>query len=111
MLGAGRINAAACFYTGTDDETAKPAMLILLKNYPNPFNVTTKISYNLPQPGMVTLDIYNILGRKVETLYNGAQAAGLHSVIWNADGFTSGVYFYKLQAGNYLETKKMLLLK
>jgi len=111
MLGAGRINAAACFYTDIGGEAAKPAMLVLLQNHPNPFNAATTISYDLPKPSTVTLDIHDILGRNVETLINQYQPAGYHQVIWKADDFSSGVYFYKLQAGDYIETKKMVLLK
>jgi len=98
-------------YEQTSIDDILPERFFLLNNYPNPFNSSTTISYDLPQPGKVTIDIYDILGRKVQTLVNGHQQAGSHSLIWNADGFSSGVYFYKLQAGEYCEAKKMLLLK
>ena len=83
----------------------------LMQNYPNPFNALTVISYDLPKPSVIAIDIYDILGRKVSRLFEGIQPAGSHSVIWRADGFSSGLYFYKLQAGDYIESKKMLLLK
>jgi len=86
-----------------------PCQISLSQNYPNPFNASTTISYTLPHPSDVTLNIYDILGRKV--LYDGKQTAGKHSIIWNADGFSSGVYFYKIQTGDNVETKKMVLLK
>jgi len=97
---------------GIDDRKPQlPRQFALSQNYPNPFNASTAIGYTLPYTSDVTLDIYDILGRKVETLHKGNQPAGSHSVIWNADGYSSGVYFYKLQAGDYTETKKMVLLK
>ncbi len=95
----------------TEKDIEVPKRFSLSQNYPNPFNATTTIRYNLPKTSDVAIDIYDLLGRKVQTLYNGAQPAGLHSVIWNADRFSSGMYFYKIQAEDYIETKKMLLLK
>ena len=88
-----------------------PKDFSLRANYPNPFNATTTIKYQLPYPADVTIDIYNILGRKVETLISDIQPAGYHQAIWNAKDKTSGVYFYKIQAGDYIGTKKMVLLK
>jgi len=83
----------------------------LFQNHPNPFNARTTIRYNLSIPADITIDIYDILGRKVETLISIKQPAGEHQVIWDAMDKSSGMYFYKLQAGNYSEAKKMLLLK
>jgi len=80
-------------------------------DYPNPFNYQASIRYALPELSDVTITIYDILGRKVETILDIRQQAGYHQVIWNADNFSSGVYFYKLQAEDYIETKKMVLLK
>ena len=98
-------------YEQTSIDDILPERFFLLNNYPNPFNASTTIKYELPHQSRVTIDIYNILGRKVETLYNGAQAAGLHSLIWNADEKSTGIYFYKLTAGEYKHTQKMMLLK
>ena len=95
----------------------------LFQNYPNPFNPSTKIKYTVPgvvndhwsmergNEGEVKLIVYDILGREIETLVNEDQAAGTYEVNWNASGLPSGVYFYKLQAGDYIQTNKMLLLK
>jgi hypothetical protein len=84
---------------------------ILDQNYPNPFNPTTSINYQLPITGHVTLKVYDILGREIATLVNKTLSKGSHNVNWNATNLTSGVYFYQLRAGNYISTKKMLLLK
>ncbi len=83
----------------------------LFQNYPNPFNPSTTIRYELPKAIHVTLTIYDILGRKVATLVNGVEEPGYKSVHWDASEMASGVYFYRLQAGSYTETKKLLLLK
>lgn len=83
----------------------------LFQNYPNPFNPITVIRYSLPKHSHVTLEIYNILGQKVATLVDGKQKAGYKTVRWNAGSFSSGIYFYRLQAGDFVETRKMMLLK
>jgi len=90
----------------------------LAQNYPNPFNPITNISYTLPKDSRVTLTIYNTLGEAVETLVNEMQAANRYEAVWNATTLPSGVYFYRLQAlptgrqaGNFVETKKMVLMK
>jgi hypothetical protein len=83
----------------------------LAQNYPNPFNPTTKISYSIPQRGIVTLKVYDILGNEVSTLVNEEQSAGNYEVDFNAARLSSGIYFYKLQTENFVETKKMILLK
>jgi hypothetical protein len=83
----------------------------LHQNYPNPFNPATTIGYQLPVASEVKLEIYDMLGRKVQTLVNERQAAGYRSASFNAASLASGVYFYKLQAGSYIETRKMMLVK
>ena len=88
-----------------------PTNFTLEQNYPNPFNARTEIKYALPVDSDVELDIYNVLGQKVETLVDENQPAGYHRVAWNAKDKSSGMYFYKIRAGDYVETKKMLLLK
>lgn len=88
-----------------------PAKYSLSPNYPNPFNPTTTIGYCLPVTSFVKLSVYNILGHEVETLVNQEQPAGNYRVIWNADNMTSGLYFYRVQAGEYVETRKMVLLR
>ncbi len=89
----------------------KPSAFRLSQNYPNPFNPSTTIEYQLPSPSAVKLEIFDALGRKITTLVNERQDAGKHQVQFNAAGLASGAYFYKLQAGNNVETRKMLLVK
>jgi hypothetical protein len=83
----------------------------LEQNYPNPFNPSTNISYKINKAGNVSLKVYNVLGTEVATLVNEYKPAGNYTVRFNASNFSSGVYFYKLTAGNYSEIKKMTLLK
>jgi hypothetical protein len=83
----------------------------LLQNYPNPFNPTTTIKYTLPHTGHVTLRIYDILGRVVTELVNGTQEAGYKSVQFDASGLACGIYFYRLQAGAFVETKKLVIIR
>ncbi len=91
--------------------TAIAETFSLDQNYPNPFNPSTRISYSVQKAGLVTLKIYDVLGREVATLVNGFQQANSYSVSFNASGLASGIYFYKLQAGNFVQTRKMMLLK
>lgn len=88
-----------------------PKEFALLQNYPNPFNPSTLISYQLPTNGFVTLEVYDVLGSEVRTLVNDRQTAGTHSVKFNAGNLSSGVYFYRIAAGNFIQTKKLMLLK
>ena len=97
---------------GIDDEVSEiPTRFALTQNYPNPFNASTIIQYTLPNASHVTIEIYDILGRRVEMLVQEEQQAGYHQVIWDADDNSSGMYFYRIQAEDYTEAKKMLLLK
>jgi len=88
-----------------------PTAFALEQNYPNPFNPTTRIQYTLAAQAHVSLKIFNVVGQEVATLANGIQEAGYKSVVWNASGVSSGVYFYRLQAGSFTETRKLILLK
>ena len=91
--------------------TDLPSEFALLSNYPNPFNAQTVIGYQLPMSSSVKLEVYNLLGSKVATLVNGEQEAGYKSVTWDASEVSSGIYFYKLTAGEFREVKRMTLLK
>jgi hypothetical protein len=88
-----------------------PRAFALDQNYPNPFNPSTRIAYELPVDSRVTLKVYDALGREVTTLASGEAKAGLQSVEWNASGLASGVYFCRIQAGSFVATRRMLLLK
>jgi photosystem II stability/assembly factor-like uncharacterized protein len=98
----------------TDVEPAEsfiPAVHLLEQNYPNPFNPVTTIRFTLPQQGFVTLKVYDILGEEVITLLSGEFLAGQHSVRWDASNKPSGVYFYRLESGSFVQTKKLVLLR
>ncbi|MFA6457704.1 MAG: right-handed parallel beta-helix repeat-containing protein, partial [Bacteroidota bacterium] len=88
-----------------------PASFDLSQNYPNPFNPSTTIRYALPSSAEVKLSVYDLLGREIAILVNEKQSAGWKEVEWNAHHVSSGIYFYKLTAGNFVETKKMLVVK
>ena len=83
----------------------------LEQNYPNPFNPTTIISYSLPYTSKVVLKVYNLLGQEVASLINSQQTAGVHQVVFDGSNLASGVYFYRIQAGNFSATKKLILMK
>ena len=101
------------FYVLTDVESEQnlPEGFILNQNYPNPFNPSTKISWQVPQGSWQSLKIYDVLGNEVATLVNEYQSVGTYEVEFIASGFPSGIYFYQLQSGEFVETKKMILLK
>ncbi|MBI5471083.1 MAG: T9SS type A sorting domain-containing protein [Ignavibacteriae bacterium] len=94
-----------------DEDKLMPASCELSQNYPNPFNPTTTIRYALPQTSFVTLTVYNTLGQTVSLLVHEQKEAGIHNVVFNGDGLASSVYFYRLQAGEYVATKKLILLR
>ena len=100
----------------TDDGSVLPDEYALHQNYPNPFNPVTTLRYNLPENRLVNITIYDMLGRKVKTLINQNQDSGHKSVIWDATNdfgkpVSAGIYLYQIQAGEYISTKKMVLLK
>jgi len=98
--------------TGVElEEDGVVAGFSLMQNYPNPLNPSTTIRYELPKESRVLLKVYNILGQEVATLVNEEMKPGSYKVTWDATGFPSGVYFYRLRAGEFIETKKLLLLR
>ncbi|MBC8044257.1 MAG: T9SS type A sorting domain-containing protein [Rhizobacter sp.] len=107
----------AAFYASKLLDAEKPASpklpnaFQLYQNYPNPFNPSTTIQFSLPAAAQVSLKIYDVLGRTVTTLVNERRPAGVHTATFNANRLSSGVYFYRLQAGTSMQTRKMLLLK
>jgi hypothetical protein len=97
--------------TISEPKTDIPYKFDLIQNYPNPFNPSTMINYQLPMANDVELSIYNLLGQKVATLVSDRQAAGYYQVEWDASGYASGIYYYRLVAGEFIEMKKMVLLR
>jgi len=91
--------------------TEIPNQYSLKQNFPNPFNPVTKIRFSIPKSSIVKLSVYDVTGSLVSELVNGELTAGEYETDFNASGFTSGVYFYTLQAGSYRETKKLVLIK
>ncbi len=99
-----------------DTPTALPTEIALMQNYPNPFNPETNIEFRLPSATNVTLEVYNLLGQKVKTLVSDYREAGYHTVRWNGtndsgDLVPSGVYFYRMTAGDFVKTNKMIMLR
>ena len=106
------ITKAEFIVTGVQETASElPVRFELQQNYPNPFNPTTTISFGLPKELLVTLKVYNLLGQEVATLFNGKQNAGNHVVEFYPGNLSSGVYLYRLQAGDFTDTKKLLLLR
>ena len=121
-IGCARLNPFGVWYgggftvedspVGVENEIAGlPAEFSLSQNYPNPFNPETVIEYSLPKLGDVSLVVYNLLGEEVTILVNESISAGNHQVIWDASNVASGIYFYRLQAGEFVRTRKVVLLK
>lgn len=94
-----------------ETENSKPNAFALGDNYPNPFNPTTKINYELPENANVSLKVFDITGKEVASLVNGNQNAGKYTVAWNASQYSSGIYFYKIVAKDFVKVKKMTLVK
>jgi len=93
------------------DELLVPEEYTLMQNYPNPFNPSTTIKYQLPNSGIVTLKVYDILGKEVASLVNEEKSLGRYVVNFNASLLASGVYLYRLMVNDYVDVKKMILLK
>jgi uncharacterized protein YlxW (UPF0749 family) len=91
--------------------TGIPVVYSLSQNYPNPFNPVTKINYALPKTGHVTMKIYDVTGREIQTLVNDIKQAGNYTVDFNGANLSSGVYFYKIQSGDFISVKRMVLIK
>jgi hypothetical protein len=88
-----------------------PNTYYLQQNYPNPFNPNTNIQFAIPQSSFVQLEVFNALGEKIDVLVSEQLSAGTYNFDWNAEGMTSGIYFYKLQTNGFVEAKKMILMK
>jgi photosystem II stability/assembly factor-like uncharacterized protein len=118
LSGGSGISSAFIYHTtngGTaftlPEESLRPTAITLSQNYPNPFNPSTTIRYVLPHSSQVTLSVYNTLGQQVAQLVNEQQQAGYHDAVFRGEGLASGVYFYRIQAGDFSTTKKLMLVK
>ena len=92
-------------------EILLPQKYFISQNYPNPFNPETKIEYNLPIATNITIKLYDITGREVSMMESGYREAGYYSIVFNAKELAGGIYFYRLQAGDYTMVRKMILIK
>jgi hypothetical protein len=93
------------------EQSSSSNLFELTQNYPNPFNPSTTINYSIPKTSFVTIKVYNILGKEIATLVNQEKLQGNYDIEFNASGLPSGIYFYRMQAGSFVSTKKLLLLK
>ena len=106
-----RLQVVLDVITGIDEENSFPTVYSLSNNYPNPFNPTTTIKYSIPEAGNVEMKVYDILGNEVAALVNEIKAPGNYAATFDASSFASGVYIYTLRSNNFVQTKKMILLK
>lgn len=107
----GSPGAANSILVSNEDQKSIPSEISLLQNYPNPFNPSTNITFKLPEQARIKLTVFDLLGRKVSSLADEIRSAGTHIINWNAGELSSGVYFYKLEVGNKVLTRRMLLIK
>jgi hypothetical protein len=108
----GTISKMTGIPVGINDPVSQiPSAYSLMQNYPNPFNPTTNITFALPTAGNVELKIYDITGKEVASLVNTYVNAGTHSVTFDAASYASGIYIYKITAGTFVDSKKMVLIK
>jgi len=111
FLEAGFLHSQVSSPNAIDDIIEIPEKFQLEKNYPNPFNPTTTIQFQLPKNEVVKIELYNLVGKKIQTLINNHYEAGIHQVIMDASQLASGTYFYTIKAGENFATGKCLLLK
>jgi hypothetical protein len=104
-------NGGTTFIEDERDDYSQPQGYVLYQNYPNPFNPTTMISYQLPVSSDVTLKVYDVLGNEIAALVNGYRPLGIYEIEFNTIDLPSGIYFYQLRAGSFIETKKMVFIK
>ncbi|HCA43370.1 MAG TPA: hypothetical protein DEP28_08985 [Bacteroidetes bacterium] len=95
----------------SSSQSELPTEYSLSQNFPNPFNPVTTISYQIPTDGIVNLKVYDILGKEVATLVSEMKRAGSYQVVFNGNNLASGIYFYKIQSGNFNQVKRMMLIK
>ena len=108
---SGKVWYTSLLVNVTQNQKGIPQKYNIYQNYPNPFNPVTKIKFDIPAESNVNITIYNILGKEISNVVNERLASGSYEVNWDASNYPSGIYYYKLSAGNFNETKKMILLK
>ncbi len=111
IVGSNMWNFGSVLTSVSNNGSGIPDKFALNQNYPNPFNPSTSFTYEISKAGVVSVKIYDLLGREVTTLVNEFKQAGSYSATWNAANFGSGVYFCKMQSGSFSETRKMILMK
>lgn len=112
ILQAAKVQIIDLVETKIEDESAEPPSVFeIFPAYPNPFNSSTTIAFSMPQAQFVTLTVYDLLGREVETLLDDHRPAGIHNITFDASDLASGVYFYRIKAGESVESRRMVLLK
>jgi hypothetical protein len=104
-------NEASIILTGIINEEEIPTEYSISQNYPNPFNPTTKIKFALPKSELTKIIIYDFLGREIRILINKKVEAGYHEINFDSHNLSSGVYFYRIQSGDFIQSKKMILMK
>jgi hypothetical protein len=105
------VNGTYKYSSIVDLEMESPAKFELEQNYPNPWNPTTTIRYQVPVNIMVTIKVFDVLGKEVSTLVNEVKPAGNYEVILNGHNLASGIYYYQMKSGNFIDTKKIILIK
>jgi hypothetical protein len=106
------IHSTVILPTGTEDgPAALPAAFALMQNYPNPFNPVTALTYAVQTQSRVTLTVFNVLGEEIAVLVDGVQSPGMKEVRWDGGDRAGGVYFYRLTAGSFSQTRAMLLIR
>ena len=111
VLADGKTTLLPAVYTRIDEFSDMPQQFELEQNYPNPFNPTTIIWFAVPETGVTKLEVYNMLGQRVEVLVNEIKQAGVHEAVFDASNLSTGTYLYRLNAGNFIKTEKMILIK
>jgi hypothetical protein len=106
-----RLNNYCIATIGVNGNSEIPLKFALEQNYPNPFNPSTNIKFELPKQEFVTIKIFDVMGREVASLVNETKEAGYHSIVFNGADLSSGLYIYKIEAGDFTDTKKMILIK
>ena len=106
-----RSPSAVCHCLDTGREISQPFTYSLFQNYPNPFNPTTTISYQLPEKAFVSVKVFDVIGNEIETLIQEYKPSGVHEVSFDGSNFSSGIYLYQIDVGDYHQSKKMILIK